>query len=220
MQGITLLSMALGSVIAGLGYLHIQAHEALNVAALCLILFYPINILICFWELCLCYKYKLIRSVWEKRQKSEDKLGPLIIFKQMSLGQAFSPSHWAYIWIDYARFDPSYADSKSAGYNIDVGNGHVTLIPSLVMLWTMFQPVLGPKETGILGVLLHYQMMYGTFLYGYSYFNNKRYVGTPWGIFISCVIIPNIIWIVFPLIGIATSIQLIREESFTVVWAG
>jgi hypothetical protein len=103
-------------------------------------------------------------------------LGPLIVFDDTTLRDWFSPSFWCYIWIDYARFDPSYADSTSAGYNIDVGNGHSTLLPSLFLIWSMIAPVWSARATAMVGLLLYYQTFYGTLVYLYSYFNNNRYV--------------------------------------------
>ncbi|CAN0417003.1 unnamed protein product [Laminaria digitata] len=67
----------------------------------------------------------------------------------MRFGEILSPSFWANIWIDYSRFDSGYSDSSSAGYNIDVGNGHSTLLPTLFLMASMVRPVLGPKVRGV-----------------------------------------------------------------------
>lgn len=69
----------------------------------------------------------------------------IVVFRMMHLSDILSPSFWAQIWIDYARFDPAYADSRSAGYNIDVGNGHSTLAPTLFLMASMVRPLLGAK---------------------------------------------------------------------------
>lgn len=63
----------------------------------------------------------------------------------MRVSEIFSPSFWANIWIDYSRFDPAYSDSLSAGYNIDVGNGHSTLLPTLFLMASMVRPLAGAK---------------------------------------------------------------------------
>lgn len=67
----------------------------------------------------------------------------------MTLSEISMPSFWANIWIDYARFDPAYADSRSAGYNIDVGNGHSTLVPTLFLMVSMVRPLIGPKVSAV-----------------------------------------------------------------------
>lgn len=66
----------------------------------------------------------------------------------MRFSEILSPSFWANIWIDYARFDDAYVQPVSAGYNIDVGNGHSTLLPSLFLLASMVRPLADPKARG------------------------------------------------------------------------
>ncbi|CAM9974427.1 unnamed protein product [Phaeothamnion confervicola] len=135
---------------------------------------------------------------------------PLILFRPCGLGDLISPSFWAYIWIDYARFDPSYADSASFGWAIDVGNGHTTLLPSLFMLHASLAAAgadstatvgsgfgkafggtfggrsavagfgIGARMTGVVGLLLYYQTFYGTILYALSYLKNSRYRDSTW----------------------------------------
>lgn len=75
----------------------------------------------------------------------QTKTVTVVVFRFMRFGEMFSPSFWANIWIDYSRFDPAYSDSGSAGYNIDVGNGHSTLLPTLFLMASMVRPMLGPK---------------------------------------------------------------------------
>lgn len=63
----------------------------------------------------------------------------------MRFSEILSPSFWANIWIDYARFDDAYVQPVSAGFNIDVGNGHTTLLPSLFLLASMVRPLADAK---------------------------------------------------------------------------
>lgn len=69
----------------------------------------------------------------------------VVVFRWMRLGEILSPSFWANIWIDYARFDEAYTLPVSAGFNIDVGNGHSTLLPTVFQLASMVRPLADPK---------------------------------------------------------------------------
>ena len=130
--------MGIPSVILSL--LHIQIYETVNALALSMITFLVINTVICVWELALFYCFNVVDKVHTQRGKagfySDSDAGkqlrdkePIIVFKDMPLSQLMDPRTWVYIWIDYARFDVAYTEKTSFGYNIDVGNGHSTLIP-------------------------------------------------------------------------------------------
>lgn len=67
----------------------------------------------------------------------------------------------AKIWIDYSMWDPSYSDKTTYGYCIDVGNGHSTLIPSALLLWSIVWPLFSPKAIGMMGLLNFCQTWYG-----------------------------------------------------------
>lgn len=78
----------------------------------------------------------------------------------MSIMDWFNPTFWAHIWIDYAKWDDSYADKTTFGYCIDVGNGHTTLIPSILLAWSIVEPLFSAKVTGMIGLLTFYQTWY------------------------------------------------------------
>lgn len=63
----------------------------------------------------------------------------------MELRDVFSSAFWCNIWIDYSRYDHAYSNNLALGYNIDVGNGHSTLLPTLFLMASMVNPPLGPK---------------------------------------------------------------------------
>ncbi|CBN74943.1 conserved unknown protein [Ectocarpus siliculosus] len=164
--------LAVGVPYLSLGYQHYAAFGGVNVAAQLVLLFLCINVVICLWELCLCYKHALIRSTHAKRVKDgQTKSVTIVVFRWMRFSEILSPSFWANIWIDYARFDDAYVQPVSAGFNIDVGNGHTTLLPSLFLLASMVRPLADPKITGMVGLLAHYQMLYLSLLYFYAFFN-------------------------------------------------
>lgn len=60
--------VAVGAPYLLLGWLHFEAF-GLNLRAQGVLLFLCINFVVCLWELCLCYRYSLVRSTHEKRVK-------------------------------------------------------------------------------------------------------------------------------------------------------
>lgn len=88
MLAILWVSFVVGGPYIYLGWKHFDKYGHINVAAQALILFLLINVLICFWELCLAYRYKHINAVQTKRvkdaywaEKNAAKRDPIILFK-------------------------------------------------------------------------------------------------------------------------------------------
>lgn len=63
------LCLAIGGPYLWLGYQHYSTFGGLNVSVQSVLLFLCINLVICLWELCLCYKHTLIRATHAKRVK-------------------------------------------------------------------------------------------------------------------------------------------------------
>lgn len=61
--------LAVGGPYLWLGYQHYSTFGGVNVAVQSVLLFLCLNLVICLWELCLCYKHALIRSTHAKRVK-------------------------------------------------------------------------------------------------------------------------------------------------------
>lgn len=61
--------LAIGGPYLLLGYQHYANFGGVNVAVHSVILFLCINLVICLWELCLCYQHAVIRSTHAKRVK-------------------------------------------------------------------------------------------------------------------------------------------------------
>lgn len=211
--------VVLGSVIPSIlwpCYLHTTEHkDSVNIVALSLIGFLVVNLLICLWELCLCYRFDVIQKVYQKRLKEGQLNTRIFLFRHHPWSDAFSPSMWAHIWIDYCRWDPSYADGTTLGFCIDVGNGHTTILPSLFILCSIISPICGPRVTGIVGVITFYQIFYGTCLYFFQFTFNGRYKKCD-AVGITIVVIANLIWIVFPYLGFKDCCSLIMDDSFAV----
>ena len=83
--------------------------------------------------------------------------------------EAMPATFWARMWSEYAYLDPGYADRRSFGFSVDVGNGWSTLIPSVLFLVGMTEPIFSPLILGIIGTILFYQKLYLTCLYFFCY---------------------------------------------------
>lgn len=198
--------------------LHRAAHGVYNLPQIAFAFFTWLNVLIALWELCLCFRIDLIERQYEGfraqyRGRELDRVIELFT-APLSLARALSPSHWAEIWSSYALFDASYADRRSFGFFIDVGNGFTTLVPSLLFIYGMTFEIMPARALGIVGLLLFYQMLYGTIVYFFSFIFNKRYRGhRPLNLAIF-VGLSNGLWMVFPVWGIVLSIALIYSDSY------
>ncbi len=84
-------------------------------------------------------------GTFSPRSAPQTRSVTIVVFRWMTLGEILSPAFWANIWIDYSRFDEAYTLPVSAGFNIDVGNGHSTLLPTLFLLASMVRPLAEPK---------------------------------------------------------------------------
>lgn len=88
MKVIVWLTVVLGGIFLAMGHAHYEKYGHINFQAQTIILFLLINILICFWELALCYRYDYINKTHAKRLKSgyytakmAAKRDPIIIFQ-------------------------------------------------------------------------------------------------------------------------------------------
>lgn len=200
--------------------LHVSRHGAINVHQLALSFFFWLNVIIAFWEICLFFRIDQIRGQYDRfkdtyRGKELDRV--LEFFgSKIPLSQLLSMSRWAEVWSSYALFDESYADKKSYGFFIDIGNGFSTLIPSLVFIYGITFELVPARALGIIGLLISYQMLYGTLVYFTSFVVNRRYRGHTPGNLAAFVGLTNALWTVFPVWGIAVSIWMIYRDSFAI----
>ena len=198
--------------------LHHQVHGVLSPVQLVLAFFLWLNVIIALWELCLFFRIDRIeaehtrmRHTYRGREITRIKD---FMRSEVPAGRLLSPTLWAGIWSSYSLFDESYASKKSFGFFVDVGNGFTTLVPSLLFLHQMTFQQLPARALGIVGLLLFYQMWYGTVVYLGSYFLNRRHVGRPlWHVAVIVVVL-NGLWLTFPLLGIYASISMIYSSSY------
>jgi len=203
-------------------YQHYAYYEQVSLLQICLSLFLCINLLICIWEIILFFYIETIRDNYQGKLKKLEPgdIGKIFLFQQVSLSEVIKPRYWTQVWVTYSLMDEGYSNTKSFGWAIDIGNGFSTLVPTVVFLlgMTLQQSLISPKWLGIVGLQSFYQEFYGTVVYFTQYVVNKRWEKHQSTVIqiILLVIVPNIIWIVFPVIGIYASIQLILQESFDV----
>ena len=201
-------------------WLHERVHGVFNATQIGLAFFLVINVLIAWWEIALfvCQdqiraEYEAIKNPYRGRELArvaEVFARPIPLFRVLSFCQ------WTTIWSSYSLFDPGYSDRRSFGYNIDVGNGFTTLIPAVVFAFGMTFELMPARVLGIIGVIIFWQMFYGTAVYFFQFFNNGRHKGHSPRDLMWFVGITNLMWFVFPIWGLSASIQMILDGSYAV----
>lgn len=201
-------------------FLHHDVHGVFNATQIGLAFFLWLNAIIALWEICLFLRIDLIEQEYEdfrvrykgrELDRVKDYFG-----SSVAISKIFSPTTWSQIWSSYAVFDDSYANRKSFGFFIDVGNGFSTLIPTLLCLYGMTYHVLPARLLGLVLLLINYQMWYGTLVYFGSFLFNKRYVGHTPGNMAIFVGLSNGLWFTFPVWAMWAAIQMIYSDSYAV----
>ncbi|MEM8496564.1 MAG: hypothetical protein AAF542_00990 [Pseudomonadota bacterium] len=184
-------------------------------------LFLSLNLLICFWEICLFLRRDYIekrRDFWAER-RTQTKVPVAIEYMStgITLKNMFSPTFWADMWSTYALYDGSYADRRTYGFNADVGNGFTTLIPSIILHVGITVQFLPARVLGIVGVMMFWQWLYCTCVYWASFFvagrhtliSKKEMKVYIWG--------TNGPWAFFSLFGLYASIRLVLDDNYSVL---
>lgn len=197
---------------------HYALHGVVNGWHTALSFFLPINILVCWWEIALGARIGDIERWHHEPSAAGERPRGTVYAVRASLRDLASTRLWARVWSEYVRFDPSYADRRSFGFAADVGNGWVTLVPSILFFVGMTTGIFSPVVLGLIGALMFYQKFYCTALYFFTYVFNRRYEGHRLGRLIAVVGGTNGLWLVFPAIGLYVSIRLIVENRFDVLW--
>ena len=224
-RGVTLPAVAvIGTVvIAGTlfhAWLHQRVHGDYNATQIALAFFLVINVIVAWWEIALFVCQDQIRDEYEATREpyrgremvrvAEIFARPIPVFRVLSFSQ------WTTIWSGYSLFDPGYSDRRSFGYNIDVGNGFTTLVPALLFAFGMTFDWLPARVLGIIGVIMFWQMFYGTAVYFFQFFNNGRHRGHSVANLLLFVGVSNLMWFIFPILGLWASTQLILDGSYAV----
>jgi len=190
--------------------------------ALIVLFFNNINSLICLWEICLHRNESKVKRDFltlHERYKGKEILAVFGLFSApVSLENVVSGRFWCRVWSVWSLYDASYQNSDSFGFLIDCANGYSTLLPTLYFNYAIVagssSPVTTPLAVGFLGAAMFWQEMYGTMIYFYSYFGNRRYVGFGKIEVAVLVIGMNSLWIICPAIGMYLSWKVLDEKNF------
>ena len=210
------------ALLAALGIGHrVYWHGGADLTYVVFALFLSTNLVICFWEICLFFRRDYIesRSVYWQQQRLRTGRNPALAFlaTKVPLRSTFSPTVWADVWAAYSVYDGSYADRRTYGFNVDVGNGFITAIPTLILYAAFTTEFLSPLAAGILGVMFFWQWTYATSVYLWSFFIAKRHRDISRGEVYGMILGFNAPWIVVPLLGLYVSIRLAVDGSYSVL---
>jgi len=198
-----------------------QAAGGLDPVHTTLCVFLAVNLLICYWEICLFFRRDYIETrteFWRERQRETGRLAAAeFFFGRASLWRALSPTLWADIWATYAQYDTSFAERKSFGFNADVGNGFVTLIPTLLLYGAFATGFLPAVVAGLVGLAFFWQQTYVTSLYMVSFLIGGRQRLISRRDFWLMVVGSNWPWVAFPVLGIYVSLRLILDGNYAVL---
>ena len=216
--------VAIVSFVAGLTALHVTAHYSAHGGVswpqAVLACFLAVNLLVNLWE------FVLQREIGQIQREYAETRGPYqgreavraaeYFTSSLPFSKLLSPRSWTGVWSSYALYDRGYADTRSFGWNIDVGNAWSTVIPAGVFAWGMTYELLSARMLGALGIAVFWQMLYGTLVYFFQFFNNKNHVGLSTASIVSVVFATNGVYFVFPLWALWLCVQLIETNSYAI----
>ncbi len=186
-----------------------------------LILFFSINLWVCYWEVCLFLKRDYVEQragYWRERRRKTGRT-PAVEFLagKVPLSDVLSPTVWADVWATYSQFDSSYADRRTYGYNVDIANGFVTPVPTLILFAAYTVDFLPAVAAGIIGAMMFWQLIYATSVYWVSFFaagRQSRIGRRDMYIYIWALNCP---WVLFALLGLYVSVRLIADGDYRVL---
>ena len=201
-------------------WLHQRTHGLYNATQIGLAFFLVVNVMIAWWEIALFVQQDQIRAEYDGlrepyRGREMDAVVEVFV-RPIPLLRVLSFREWTRVWSTYSLFDPGYSDRRSFGYNIDVGNGFTTIIPATFFAFGMTFDFVPPRVLGIVGIVIFWQMFYGTAVYFFQFFNNGRHRGHRVRDVLLFVGVSNLSWLIFPLWGLYASAQLILDGSYAV----
>lgn len=184
-------------------------------------LFFSLNLLICHWEACLFFRHDYIEAragYWRGRHRETGRT-PAVEFlaTRVPLKRILSPTVWADAWATYSMTDPSYTDRRTLGFTVDIGNGFVTPIPTLILYAAYTLGFLPAIAAGIIGAMLFWQWVYVSSLYWVSFFVAGRHRHVTRQELYTYVIAPNAIWILIPMFGLYVSVRLILDGNYGIL---
>ena len=196
-------------------------HGALNAFYCLFCLFFSINLVISYWEMCLYFRRDEIESrakYWRARQIETDRTPAVeFLISNVPLRRALSPTVWADVWATYSMFDSAYADRNTYGFNIDIANGFTTPATTVFLYAAYTSGEVPAIATGIVGAMLFWQWTYASTLYLVSFFVGGKQRRVTTREFYVYIFGPNAIWILIPIVGLYVSIRLILDGDYSVL---
>ncbi len=195
-------------------------HPDVGIIYLVLALFLSINLVICYWEICLFFRRDYIEARTEYwRERKETGRSPAVEFltSRVPLKAVVSPTVWADVWASYAVYDGSFADRRTYGFNVDVGNGFITAVPTVILYATLTTEFLPPVTAGIVGIMMFWQWTYATSAYWMSFFMAKRHRLITRSELYVLIWGTNAPWVLCPLLGLYVSIHLVLDDSYRIL---
>jgi len=193
-----------------------------NILVTSLLFFNNLNILISLIEICLGYEIAYIKTHYQKLRKIYSRGQELsaiwqLMVMPLKFRQLFDMKTGAQMWSTYALFDPSYQNSESFGFFIDVGNGWTTILPCVLLNVAMIAPdKVSPLVVGCVTIAAYWQILYGTLIYFLSFMFNRRYEGHNLVHITTVVLLSNGVWIIFPATAIYAAVNVLRDGNMSV----
>ena len=184
-------------------------------------LFFSINLLICFWEASLYLAHDRIdqRAEHWRNLSRETGVSPAMAFlgSKVPPAKILSPAFWIDVWAAYCHFDDAYKDRGSFAFNVDVANGFVTWLPTLILYAAYTADFLPAVAAGIVGAMLFWQWVYNSSLYVFSFLVAGRHKSlSPFDKWVYVYSL-NLVWIAIPAFGLYVSIRLILDGNYQVL---
>ena len=209
-----------GGTFAGI-LARLQASGELNFIHSLFCLFFSVNLLICYWEICLFFLRDRIgaRAAYWRELQGRTGRSPAHSFfiTRIRLTQVLSPAVWADAWAAYCYYDDSYADRRTFGFNVDIANGFVTPVPTLVLYVAFTIGYPSAVAAGIIGLMLSWQWVYMTSTYLVSFFVATRHTLLSRRDTYIYIVAINSFWILCALLGAYVSIALIVNGDYRVL---
>ena len=186
-----------------------------------LTLLLSVNPVICSCELCLFLKRDHVEQragYWRRRWQDTGRApGVEFLAGKVPWPKVLSATVWADVWAACWRYDESYADRHTYGFNVSIGSGFVTPLPTVVLYAAFTFDILLALIAGMIGTMLFWQLLYAPSICWVSFFMAGRqhrvsrrdlYIYV-WG--------TNSPWIPGALLGLYVSIRLILDDDYSVM---
>lgn len=193
----------------------------LNAIYCILSLFFSVNLLVCYWEVCLFLRpdHVAMRTRhWRERSSMTGRTPAReFLLTRVPLARILSPTLWADVWAAYSHYDRSYVDRGTFGFNADIANGMVTPVPTLILYAAYSFEILPAVLAGILGVMLFWQWTYVTSVYWASFFVASRHTRISRRDVYTYICGINSLWVLCALVGLYVSVRLILDGNYSVL---